>query len=77
MTSTQPRDVVDRLVTIFAERVDQYGMTNAEIRPMGTDRVEVRIPGQRIRSKLGSSSAARRSWSSERFWTRPQTPMIS
>ncbi|MBC7093189.1 protein translocase subunit SecD [Candidatus Bipolaricaulota bacterium] len=41
----QRRDMVDRLVTIFSERVDQYGLANAEIRPMGGDRVEVRIPG--------------------------------
>ena len=60
MTPTQRRDVVDRLVTIFAERVDQYGMTNAEIRPMGTDRVEVRIPGavdpEQARELLGRTA---------------------
>jgi preprotein translocase subunit SecD len=44
MDPTQRQDAVDRLVTIFSERVDQYGMVNAEIRPLGADRVEVKIP---------------------------------
>jgi preprotein translocase subunit SecD len=44
MDPTQRQDTVDRLVTIFSERVDQYGMVNAEIRPLGADRVEVKIP---------------------------------
>lgn len=44
MEPTQRQDTVDRLVTIFSERVDQYGMVNAEIRPLGSDRVEVKIP---------------------------------
>ncbi len=44
MEAAQRRDTVDRLVTIFSERVDQYGMVNAEIRPLGADRVEVKIP---------------------------------
>jgi len=38
------QDAVNQLVTIFSERVDQYGMVNAEIRPLGRDRVEVKIP---------------------------------
>ncbi len=44
MEPSQRQDTVDRLVTIFSERVDQYGMVNAEIRPLGRDRVEVKIP---------------------------------
>jgi len=44
MERAQREDTVNRLVTIFSERVDQYGMVNAEIRRMGADRVEVRIP---------------------------------
>ncbi|MDD3748815.1 MAG: hypothetical protein PHX35_05635, partial [Candidatus Bipolaricaulis anaerobius] len=31
------QDAVNQLVTIFSERVDQYGMVNAEIRPLGRD----------------------------------------
>lgn len=60
MTPAQRKDVVDRLVTIFAERVDQYGMANAEIRPLGNDRVEVRIPGaadpEQARELLGRTA---------------------
>jgi preprotein translocase subunit SecD len=60
MTPAQRSDVVDRLVTIFGERVDQYGMANAEIRPMGSDRVEVRIPGaadpEQARELLGRTA---------------------
>lgn len=44
LEASKQADVVNQLVTIFSERVDQYGMVNAEIRPLGRDRVEVRIP---------------------------------
>jgi len=44
MDAAQQQDAVNQLVTIFSERVDQYGMVNAEIRPIGQDRVEVKIP---------------------------------
>ncbi len=44
LSAQDRRDMVDRLVTVFSERVDQYGMVNAEIRPLGTDRIEVKIP---------------------------------
>lgn len=60
MTPAQRKDVVDRLVTIFAERVDQYGLANAEIRPLGSDRVEVRVPGaadpEQARELLGRTA---------------------
>ncbi len=45
MDAAQRRDTVDRLVQIFQQRVDQYGLANVELRPVGQDRVEVRIPG--------------------------------
>ncbi|MFO8034425.1 MAG: protein translocase subunit SecD [Candidatus Bipolaricaulota bacterium] len=45
MDATERRDTVDRLVQIFRQRVDQYGLANVELRPVGQDRVEVRIPG--------------------------------
>ncbi len=44
METERRKDLVDRLVTIFSERIDQYGMVNAEIRPLGVDRIEVKIP---------------------------------
>jgi len=44
MDAAKQQDAVGQLVTIFSERIDQYGMVNAEIRPVGRDRVEVKIP---------------------------------
>ncbi len=45
MEPAQRRDTVDRLIQIFNQRVDQYGLANVELRPVGEDRVEVRVPG--------------------------------
>lgn len=45
MDSAQKQDTLNRVITILNNRVDQYGMTNAEIKPMGTDRVLVNLPG--------------------------------
>ncbi|HAF69930.1 MAG: Protein-export membrane protein SecD [Acetothermia bacterium 64_32] len=45
MSESQRKDVVDRIVTIFQQRVDQYGLANVEIRPLGQSRIEVKIPG--------------------------------
>lgn len=42
--AAKQQDMLNQLVTIFSERVDQYGMVNAEIRPIGRDRIEVKIP---------------------------------
>lgn len=44
MDPAKQQDAINQLVTIFSERVDQYRMVNAEIRPIGRDRVEVKIP---------------------------------
>ena len=45
MSDAQRKDVVDRIVTILQQRVDQYGLANVEIRPLGQSRIEVKIPG--------------------------------
>jgi preprotein translocase subunit SecD len=45
MTAAQKQDTLDRVITILNNRVDQYGMANAEIKRMGTDRVLVNLPG--------------------------------
>ncbi len=47
MTAAQKQDTLDRVITILNNRVDQYGMANAEIKRMGTDRVLVNIPGSK------------------------------
>lgn len=60
MEPSRQEDAVNQLVTIFSERVDQYGMVNAEIRPLGRDRVEVRVPKvqnpEEARKLLGSTA---------------------
>ena len=45
MTAAQKQDTLDRVITILNNRVDQYGMANAEIKRMGTDRILVNLPG--------------------------------
>ncbi len=45
MEEAERRDTVERLVRVFQQRVDQYGLANVELRPVGVDRVEVRLPG--------------------------------
>lgn len=47
MTPAQRDDTINRIVTILTNRVDQYGMANAEIKRMGTNRVLVNLPGTR------------------------------
>ncbi|MCD5408113.1 protein translocase subunit SecD [Candidatus Bipolaricaulota bacterium] len=60
MEEAQRRDVVDRIVTILQQRVDQYGLANVEIRPLGQDRIEVKIPGaqdpQEARQLIGRTA---------------------
>jgi preprotein translocase subunit SecD len=45
MDEGQKRDTLDRVITILNNRVDQYGLSNAEIKRMGTTRVLVNLPG--------------------------------
>ncbi len=45
MTPAQRDDTINRIITILTNRVDQYGMANAEIKRLGTDRVLVNLPG--------------------------------
>ena len=44
--STEERDrTIERIVTILKNRVNQYGLTEPTIRPLGDKRVEVELPG--------------------------------
>jgi preprotein translocase subunit SecD len=60
MTSQQRQDTLDRIITILNNRVDQYGLANAEIKQMGTGRVLVNLPGtkdpQEARDLIGSTA---------------------
>ena len=45
MDFDQQSDTLNRIITILDNRVDQYGLANAEIKRMGTNRVLVNLPG--------------------------------
>ncbi len=60
MTPAQRDDTINRIITILTNRVDQYGMANAEIKRLGTDRVLVNLPGtkdpQEARQLIGQTA---------------------
>ena len=45
MTPDQQTDTIDRTIEILKNRVDTYGLANAEIRRYGSDRILVNVPG--------------------------------
>lgn len=45
MSSEERSKTIDRIVTILNNRVNQYGLTEPTIRPLGDKRVEVELPG--------------------------------
>jgi preprotein translocase subunit SecD len=45
MTPTQQTETIDRTIEILQNRVDSYGLANAEIRRYGSDRILVNVPG--------------------------------
>jgi len=45
MDLSQQTDTLNRIITILDNRVDQYGLANAEIKRMGSNRVLVNLPG--------------------------------
>ena len=45
MDSAKQSDTIDRIITILNNRIDQYGLANAEIKRLGTERVLVNLPG--------------------------------
>lgn len=45
MTAEQQTETMNRAIEILKNRVDSYGLANAEIRRYGTDRILVNIPG--------------------------------
>jgi len=60
MTVQQRQDTLDRVITILNNRVDQYGMANAEIRRLGNERILVNLPGTKdpaeARSLIGQTA---------------------
>jgi len=45
LPSDDQRETIDRVITILANRIDQYGLANAEIRRFGRERILVNLPG--------------------------------
>ena len=45
MSEDLQAETVDRVIEILNNRIDQYGLANAEIRPFSSDRILVNIPG--------------------------------
>ena len=45
MDSDTQTEVIDRIITIFNNRVDSYGLSNTEIRRFGGERILVSLPG--------------------------------
>jgi len=60
MSAAQRDDTINRVITILKNRVDQYGLANAEIRRLGTNRVLVNLPGtknpQEARQLIGQTA---------------------
>ncbi|MEW5826044.1 MAG: protein translocase subunit SecD [Candidatus Bipolaricaulota bacterium] len=45
MPADEQTETIGRMIEILSNRIDQYGLTNAEIRRFSTDRILVSIPG--------------------------------
>ncbi len=45
LSAEDQTQTIDRVIEILANRIDQYGLANAEIRRFGGDRILVNIPG--------------------------------
>ena len=45
MPADKQRATMDQIIEILTNRVDQYGLSNAEIKRLGTDRILVNLPG--------------------------------
>ncbi len=46
------RNLSERMIEILKERIDPQGLANLEWRPVGTNRIEVRMPGGRADTRL-------------------------
>jgi SecD/SecF fusion protein len=60
MTAAQASDALSRVVEILRNRVDQFGVSEPEIKPMGTSRIIVQLPGlqdaERAKALIGSTA---------------------
>jgi len=45
MSAEDGKETIDRIIEILRNRIDQYGLANADVRPFGGERILVSIPG--------------------------------
>jgi len=60
MTTAQAKDALDRVVEILRNRIDQFGVSEPDIKPMGTTRIIVQLPGMqdvdRAKNLIGTTA---------------------
>ncbi len=60
MSAAQASDALSRVVEILRNRVDQFGVSEPEIKPLGNNRIIVQLPGlqdpERAKSLIGSTA---------------------
>jgi SecD/SecF fusion protein len=60
MTTAQAKDALDRVVEILRNRIDQFGVSEPDIKPMGTTRIIIQLPGlqdvERAKSLIGTTA---------------------
>jgi len=60
LTDTQARDAMDRVTEILRNRVDQFGVSEPDIKPLGHERIIVQLPGlqdvERAKTLIGSTA---------------------
>jgi len=60
LTDTQAQDAMDRVTEILRNRVDQFGVSEPDIKPLGHERIIVQLPGlqdpERAKNLIGSTA---------------------
>lgn len=60
LTTAQQQDALDRVVEILRNRIDQFGVSEPDIKPLGTSRIIVQLPGlqdvERAKNLIGSTA---------------------
>jgi protein-export membrane protein SecD len=60
LTDVQADDAMDRVTEILRNRVDQFGVSEPDIKPMGNERIIVQLPGlqdvERAKNLIGSTA---------------------
>ncbi len=73
-TATAQRDSLDKAVQIMTRRVDALGVAEPIVRPVGTDGIEVQLPGLADADPDDLAAPARLSFHKVYRWARPSGP---